>query len=365
VIVSRIQINNFRCFKKKIVDFSAPITLIQGSNGSGKTSILEALYYLCYLRSFRASNTRDLIALGNQELFLKATLHDPHDVDVTHELSIGYAGDKKLVKLDQCTVASYKELMDHYRVVAIFEDDLALIKEGPELRRTFVDHALLLLNPELLVKLRQFKVILDNRNALLKRYQGRQLSDLASYHVWTEQLWQASRELAQLRKELLAKFEHQVNVLLQDYFDEKITISIHYQSKKDVLETDFNEFSHNLGVLLPQELRFGRSLFGAHLDDFSIHYTDKQTRFYVSRGQQKLTIILLKIALLKEITTYRGKTLFLLDDFMTDFDELRAGILINLLSGIDTQLIFTSPAEQSYSDKILCSLGAHQVRLHD
>lgn len=346
-----------------MVDFSAPITLIQGDNGSGKTSILEALYYLCHLRSFRASNSRDLISLGNHEFFLKAHIYDQQEIGIYHDLHAGYAGDKKLVKLGQRTIISYKELMDHYRVVALFEDDVELIKDGPDARRIFVDQALLLLYPELLNTFREFKLILDNRNALLKKYQGCTQLDFASYYIWTEQLWQASKNLAEKRRDLLTRFEHQINRLLCKFFEEKITVLLKYQSKKEILESSWDEFKKTLEVLAPQELRFGRSLLGAHLDDFLINYTDKQTRFYVSRGQQKLTVLLLKVVLLMELQERRGKALFLLDDFMTDFDEQKIEIVVNLLSGLGTQLIFTSPAQHAYSDKILISLGANQLKL--
>lgn len=365
MIITHLQLKNFRCFSQKTLNFSAPITLIKGKNGSGKTSILEALYYLCYLRSFRAYNAQDLIALGSHEFFIRALVQEDTDPGKHHDLRVGFAENKKLVKYDDRVISSFKELMDSYRVVALFEDDLALIKEGPDVRRSFIDQALLLLEPEKLADFRAFKHILDNRNALLKKYQGRILSDKDSYRVWTEQLWTSSLKLMRARHTLLDLLKESVNALFDTYFSQEITITIDYIAKGNNYMQDFSAFEQGLEALLAQELRFGRSLFGAHLDDFSIQYAGKHTRFFASRGQQKLVVLLLKVALLNQLTQRRGKTLFVLDDFMTDFDEHRTATLISLLSGITTQLIMTSPANHGFLEDLLQKAGADMYDLCD
>lgn len=357
MIITQLQVKNFRCFEQKTLDFSAPITLIKGENGSGKTSILEALYYACYLRSFRTHNARDMIALGEQEFFIRARIGVGALTPQEHDLRIGNAGDKKLVKFDGQTITSFKKLMDHYRVVALFEDDLALVKDGPEVRRIFFDQALLLLDPDTLALFREFRHILDNRNALLKKYQGRSLSDMTSYRVWTSQLWNISLEMIQARKKLLAIFERKVNELLS-HFAQELTIELTYSAKYELDKEDFTLFERRMDALLATELRFGRSMFGAHLDDIMITYTNKNTRTFVSRGQQKLVVIVLKLALLEQLTQKRGKTLFILDDFMTDFDEQRVETLVHLLAGLDTQLIFTSPIYHEILERVLKGSGA-------
>lgn len=364
MIVTQLHLKNFRCFKQKKIDFSAPITLIKGENGSGKTSILEALYYACYLRSFRTHNARDMIALGEHEFFIRARIATNTSTTQEHDLRIGNAGDKKLVKLDGQAITSFKSLMDHYRVIALFEDDLALVKDGPEVRRIFIDQALLLLNPDKLALFREFRHILDNRNALLKKYQGRPLADMASYRIWTLQLWNISLEVIRVRKELLAILEGKINELLSN-FAQELTIGLTYSAKYELDKEDFTLFERRMDALLTTELRFGRSMFGAHLDDIMITYTNKNTRAFVSRGQQKLVVIVLKVALLEQLTQNRGKTLFILDDFMTDFDEQRIETLVNLLAQLNTQLIFTSPMCHEVLEGVLKTSGAAFYTLSD
>src|SRR6185295_13170338 len=97
----------FRCFEDISVDLSSPIVLIAGPNGTGKTSLLEALYYGCYLRSFGTHLTRDLIALTKESFFLKLTLHNQSlQGSLDHTISIGFSDNKRLVKIDNTSTVS-------------------------------------------------------------------------------------------------------------------------------------------------------------------------------------------------------------------------------------------------------------------
>ena len=112
--LNRLTIKNFRCFTDFVVDLSAPLILIEGANGSGKTSLLEAMHYACYLRSFRTHSPRDLICFGQNTFFIKADFSDEVSggTSESQELHIGFSGKKRLVKLNQKAVGSYKELLD-------------------------------------------------------------------------------------------------------------------------------------------------------------------------------------------------------------------------------------------------------------
>jgi DNA replication and repair protein RecF len=358
--LTQINIKQFRCFKDFTLDFDNRIVLIQGSNGSGKTSILEALHYLCYLRSFRTHSPRDLIQFGNEGFFIKASFNAPiADQLMPSDAQVGFAHKKRLVKVNQKPVATYKELMDYYRIVTLTEDDLHLISSGPEIRRAFIDQALLLDDPEFMGVIKNYKTILDNRNALFIRAKP----DLDSYHVWTDQLWNASRIIQERRIAMLAQFEQETNHILTTHFDNQLSVSFSYAPKKigpEVTEAEFNVLRPSL---YQEESRFSRSLFGAHLDDFIIRFQDKKSKSFASRGQQKLIVLLLKMAQLKHIGLKRGSAIFLLDDFMTDFDPKRAAILIDSLDKMGFQLIFTSPMEQGVFEDNLRARGAQQVQL--
>jgi DNA replication and repair protein RecF len=358
VRIQTIQLKNFRCFSDVTLKIDHPVVIIKGANGTGKTSLLEALHYLCYLRSFRTHSPRELMSFESDAFFIKVQLAD--SLGTPTDIQAGFSGKKRLVKIDQKSVQSFKELMQFYRIVTITEDDLHLIKGGPDIRRAFVDQAMVLFDPEVAVSLRSFKAIAENRNALLVR--GIQSESL---DVWTQQLWKQSRIIQLKRREFLAKLEHKVNELLSSHFDQQksVSIELHYSSKNIEPEDSFDEFQQKSLALFENELRMRRSLFGAHLDDFTIIFCHKKSKAYASRGQQKLVAVLLKIAQMQELVNVVGPAIFLLDDFLTDFDENTVKTLLTLLISLENQLIFTSPVEGGILDHELTKLGAQTIKL--
>ncbi len=352
--VSTIFLQDFRCFSQTTIDLDGKIVLICGANGTGKTSLLEALYYACYLRSFRTHSTKDLIALNKNSFFLKLVVTDhslPTAVD--HAINIGFSGNKRLVKIDNKSTVSYKDLLVYYRVVSLTEDDLMLVKGSPEDRRLFLDQALLLYNPHFLTTLKDFRCIVEQRNALLQMDK----IDNEIYFIWSKKLWEATIKIQQMRKDMLRQLERDSNAMIAAYFDDATALTFTYNAKKKS-DLTFDEFwTHNESTLLREELVFRRSLFGAHLDDFTITLEGKKSRAFASRGQQKMILLLIKAAQVQRLITQKGSVIFLLDDFMTDFDPMKGAALLKVLFHLNCQLIFTSPHHISPLEGALHSLG--------
>ena len=355
--VKSIYLRDFRCFEQTVIDLDSPIVLICGANGTGKTSLLEALYYGCYLRSFRTHTSRDLVALGKESFFVKFLVHDSiHDNTIDHTIQIGFAHNKRLVKIDNKAAVSYKDLLSYYRVVSLTEDDLKIIQDGPEERRSFLDAALLLHDATFITKIREYRIALENRNALFQK----NTVDKDTYFVWTKQLWEYTIAIQAMRKQFLALLTAEINGMLGDYIDTDLSLSLVYQAKKNS-DLNFEEFLHkntSIDELMRQELFFKRSLFGAHLDDFMISLEGKKSRSYASRGQQKMIVLLIKIAQIKKQISTHGPIIFLLDDFMTDFDVDRGKALLRALFGLNCQLIFTSPRRDSALESALIASQA-------
>ena len=133
---------------------------------------------------------------------------------------------------------------------------------------------------------------------------------------------------------------------------ENLSISFKYKSKKIDLTKTFDEFWVKYPEKIKdEESRWGRSMFGAHLDDFLITFQEKRARAFASRGQQKLILFLLKIAQLMELQKTGKNATLLIDDFLTDFDENRLKSCLNILQKINSQIFITCPLKSFLSPK--------------
>lgn len=354
--LSSLYIKHFRCFSERHIEFDHPLIHIQGLNGSGKTSLVEAIHYACYLRSFRTHTPRELLYFGQENFFIKATVTAA--VGDRHEIQVGFSTKKRVVKIDQSPVTSYKDLMNHYRVITLTEDDGDIIKAGPDARRTFIDQALLLADQAYAQHIRMLKHLVDARNALLQDSSH----DKKSLEIWTYKLWRHTQVLRQERTALLVLLEAEAARVLAT-IDPSLHISLEYVSKNCDTQLSFEQFMNCSSHVFADELRYRRSLFGAHLDDFSILLQHTYTRQFASRGQQKLVILLLKIAQVTNLCSSKGPVIFLLDDFITDFDERRAHQLLPALLNMGGQLIFTSPSASGGLSELLSSQGARSIML--
>lgn len=351
--ITHLLIKNLRCFKEYSLSLEAPIVLLCGNNGSGKTSILEALHYGCYLRSFRTHLPRELIAHGQDTFFIDIQFKEQNEL---HELQAGFSqsSKKRLVKIDQKAVQTYKELTARYRIITLTSDDLALIHEGPELRRTFIDQAIALTDSDYSAVLRTYKHIHAHRNALL--YKGGINQEL--YEAWTQQLWEQSCLVQAKRQEQLKVLQERTNALLKEFLSDTLRITFTYRPRLIGDATSCQQFMASRPQLYEQERAFGRCLFGAHLDDIAIHFQEKGSKAFASRGQQKLIVLLLKIAQLQELVALKGPSIVLVDDFMTDFDTERIQKLLAMLKSLHCQLILTSPTGSGDFPDTLRQMGA-------
>lgn len=358
--IQSIKLQNFRCFKEQSFTMDNQFVIIHGNNGSGKTSVLEALHYACYLRSFRTHLNRDLIGLEHEHFFVNVDFN-LQETFTNEQITIGYSEKEgKLVKLNQRPVQSYKELIKLYRIVTLTADDSELVSGSPSLRRDFLNYALMLFKPEILQNFKRYKTILEQRNKLLLK-QGAVTDELL---VWTEKLWQESVTIQHERRSFLQAVQAVVNTFLVEYFsteEDQLQITLTYAPRKKDSAATFQDFwgwysEHGL----TQELEWRRTQFGAHLDDFIITFQNKKARIFASRGQQKLIAFLIKTAEL-QLTTQSGEPgIFLLDDFLTDFDTNRLAMCLKTLQNLRFQVIITTPTNPQF---ILQSLDSHKTCL--
>lgn len=346
--IASLEVKNFRCFTSSKYTFSGPLTIIEGPNGSGKTSLLEALHYACYGKSFRTNSSAELMRHTSETFFIKIEVTGPES---NHTIQIGLSETDRSIRVDGQKVSTYKELLNHYRSITITEDDIQLIKGAPEFRRTFLDQMVALHYPTTPL-LPLYRRILKQRNALLSSPDSWSYD---SYELWTERLWEIGTKIVEKRLQLLALLEQEVAQLTQQFFPDLPRLQLVYKSATTVSSAKvwIQEQSH-------REQQAGRTLFGPHLDEFTIISDNIPAKVFASRGQQKLMAILLKVA---HFFLLKSQSVILLDDFMTDFDDKRAYALLDLLIHKQAHLICTVPTKKSPLALYLAQHGAEHLEL--
>ena len=346
--ITSVTLKNFRCFAEQQFTFNRKFVVIEGNNGVGKTSLLEALHYVCYLRSFRTSSSSDLIGTNQDHFFVQVKV-TPQSSTESSSLQVGYSDSGKLIKYNGKSVSSHKELLNHYRVVSITEDDLELVRGAPEVRRAFLQQSLCLLDAAQSSLITQYKKVLHQRNSILFRAKGSFGTALPAEElfIWSEQLWTLSKKITCIYQSFLQELEVAVNDLLQKYFAaDNFVVTFAYQFKNQEFDLpDFKSFWERwLLHMVRDEYAQGRTLFGTHLDDFLISFKTKKAKVFASRGQQKLVVFLMKYAqfyLMGKNTEI--KSCLLLDDFLTDFDRVRLEHCLQLLDESEVQVFITCP----------------------
>lgn len=337
-----LDLQSFRCFKKIHIDLDSKFIIINGPNGTGKTSILEALHYGCYLRSFKTHITKELINLESDKFSISLNIASDYAFDT---LQILFDQDKRTVKLNQKPINSFKELYNTFKVITISSDDLDIIQGSPLTRRSFIDQMILFIDTSYATILRKYLKIIQNRNAILANYQNK---DHESYLLWTDQMLDASKLIEKKRIEMLDILNQEIKEIINTFsLDYEPLISYVY-AKPYTKISELNaatEVIDKYPNLQQNELKQQRTLFGAHLADFKIEFQNKSSRIYASRGQQKLILFLLKLSQLSYLNklSQNKNIILLIDDFFTDFDESKHDFLINLAQSFAAQTILTAP----------------------
>ena len=354
--LEKIELKNFRCFTKATFEFGSNITIIYGNNGSGKTTIIESLHYLCYLSSFRSRLPTDIAQFESENFFIKGTVLQDSFEQV--DIQVGFSKKQKIAKIGQNPILSYKELFPFYQVVTLTIDDLELIQSSPIIRRSFIDQLLLLAQPSYLEQVKRYKQILQQRNALLQK-----TFTYESYVIWTKKLWEQSLLMQTMRCAALQRLQDKISQLFKEFFDASYTLDIIYNYKHILPDESFDAFLERKKSLLAYESLTKRSDFGAHLDDFTFNFCHKKLKSFGSRGQQKLLVLLIKVAQILDLQDMKNHPIFLLDDFVTDFDKHKLENILRLLLTLDCQLIITSPIREKLLEQILSNQNVSTIEL--
>ncbi|HEY5604308.1 MAG TPA: DNA replication/repair protein RecF [Gammaproteobacteria bacterium] len=306
------------------------INLIVGKNGSGKTSILEAIYYLGTAKSFRTPHVNFLITTGAEKFTLFSRVRKG---DIT--LSVGIKRDKKQLKIKVANhvVNNASQLAELLPIQLINPDVHKMMEEGPRYRRRFIEWGVFHVKPSYLGLWRQCLHILKQRNAAL-----RQTLSSKELDYWDDALCDVADRINQLRLDYIKNLQPYIHQLLSSVPDvPQITVA---------LEQGWSVTEPLLQILKASratDLKKGFTQHGPHRADLSIQVGNINLKDLVSRGQQKLIAALLKIAQLKYLldTGPSNNPILLVDDLPAELDAEFRKVLVTEIAALPIQSFIT------------------------
>ncbi len=332
--ITRLWLADFRSYRELELPLTSGLTAICGPNGVGKTNLLEALGLLATLKSFRGSPVDSLVRRGAEAAVVRAEgIRDEREVLIELELAKG----KTRAQVNRQRLRRTRDLLGAVRITVFAPDDLALIKEGPSLRRSYLDEILVALDPAADGVVSDLERILKQRNALLRQSHGRlDEAGQMTLDVWDAKLASVGEELTRRREELVAALLPLITESYAILAGRETPLSADYE--RSWTEAGLAEA---LAAGRSDDVRRGVTQLGPHRDELRLGLDGLASRTEASQGEQRTFALALRLSGHRLISERIGEApLLLLDDVLSELDPDRAGALLtNLPPG---QSIITS-----------------------
>ncbi len=334
--VARLSLTDFRCIESLDIELGTGITVIQGDNGQGKTSLLEAVGWPARASSLRNVGDSMVVRAGCDVAIVRSEIIDG-DRHQSFEAEIRAAGRNRML-VNRQPVQRIRDLHGLLRATIFAPDDLQLVKGSPAIRRTYIDDLLEGLAPRYAAALHDFERILKQRNALLKQI-ARDRSALATLTAFDEQLVTASSEIIRGRIRLLDRLSDPVTEHYQA-LGEGDEVSIAYRAEWNddqcLCVSDIDAITDLLWEAVrrrhSQELDRQVGLVGPHRDDLVLRLHGLEARTQASQGEQRSFALAMRLAGHSVLTEILGAApVLLLDDVFSELDVRRAAALVQLL----------------------------------
>lgn len=340
-----IRLAQYKNYNQLKVEFSPQINCFLGDNGSGKTNLLDAIFYLSFTKS--ADQAQDLLCIKHEEDFFSIKGQFELEGKKRSVLCAYQSGKKKQIKLDDKAYKRASEHIGKFPVVLIAPNDTDVIRGASEDRRKFFDAIISQVNQGYLNDLIAYNHALKQRNSLLKRFaeQGRFDADLLE--PFTNQLLELGDRIYQVRKGFIDQFKP---LLLKHYG----VISDQKEQVEIVYESDFEEdIEQKFANSLKKDLILKRTNKGSHKDEFQFLMDGVAVKKFGSQGQQKSYLIALKLSNFDFLKDQLGiKPLLLLDDIFDKLDDQRIEKLMQMVASDAFGQIFVTDARPERSISI-------------
>tara|TARA_B100001250_G_scaffold410730_1_gene437770 strand:- start:62 stop:1156 length:1095 start_codon:yes stop_codon:yes gene_type:complete len=326
--ISHLKIKSLRNYKEKSFSFNKGLTVIFGKNGSGKTSILEAIHLLSIGKSFKTNKKRELINKNKKELILNG-LFIKNDIETTISMSI-HKKEKQKIKINNKNIFTRKDLLNKNNVVVLSPEEQKITKGPAKERRVFFDKLFSICSKKYLKNIQDYNRVLKQRNSLLKTNIKNNKNNL---EPWDDLLIKKGINLWTQKNKKFNEFKNLFLKTTQDY-NSNTKISLNYKE----IKIDKTTYKNKIKANKERDFLLKRTTFGPHLDDFYFNWNNKPIRSHGSQGENKTFLILLKLTELKYLKkTTNNCPILLLDDLFATIDIEKSKKTIKMIKKIETE----------------------------
>ena len=335
MLLEQLSINHCRIIDNAELTLSPSVNLICGDNGSGKSSILEAVAILSRGRSFRSARIVDVIQHQQEHILIRAKTIDD---DNSFTIGIQKSRTTTRIRVNQQDINTQAALSRYIPVTIIDPNSIELVTGSPSLRRAYIDWIAFYLFPEFHKVWQNYQRILKQRNLCL-----RVPSYLSALPSWTDELIKSQIRIQDYRERSLLVLKPQLeslaNLLIDDH-ELGIKLTTGFAQGMDLSEESQRAFYQEKRET---EIKSARTLSGAHRADLQIMFNDQLAQHSASRGQLKLIAIAMLLAQSRSIdTSDQLKGIIAIDDLAAELDGDNKQKLLSTLRGLGQQLLLTT-----------------------
>lgn len=348
MIIKRLKLNNFRNYSNIFIDFNENNNIIYGLNAQGKTNLIEAIYFVSTLKSFRTSKNREMINFNAQNLNIECVFNikgrDFHE-------KIDFNSDNKYnILINGVKYKTRNQITGKIKTVVFNPDDLMLIKDSPAIRRQFLDETLMQFRPKYTKLLGDFNKYIKHKNHILKNL-DKKPEMFNVIDEYNEKIAELCGEISFIRANFLKLLNSESQKLYGEICDNIEVLSLNYVSKISDLHLDIKKNQENylktLNIYKEQEKNARSCLIGCHKDDIAFYINEKSARDFASQGQIRSIVLSIKLAIrqlhFKDCGEY---PILILDDVLSELDKKRKEFVTHKIK--NGQVLITTP----YLDEI-------------
>ena len=347
MIIEKLTLRNFRNYEDTVLTPHEGVNLFFGANGSGKTNLLEAIHYCALGKSHRITGDQSVVRIGESFAVCGVSVSTG---GVRREITVRLVPNevnKKVILLDQKPIRRFSDMMGCLQCVIFSPEDLGLIREGPSLRRRYLDMMISQVNRGYFIALQQYRSGLEQRNALLKTMRQNASDYTGMLEVFEQAMAAPAAVIVAARKKVIAML---AKLAAETYRGisgrEKEEFQAGYHSAFRETENVEEEFIRLMRENREEDLRLGVTSAGPHRDDLSLSLNRKNMKVFASQGQIRTAALSLKLAQMKALRAMSGEApVLLLDDVMSELDRDRRTRLVKEISDYQTFITCTDESD--------------------